>query len=215
MNVHSLQIYFMTLTQPASDKRGAILCATLKLLSSHGFHGFSIKQVAAEAGVAAGTIYLYFSDREALIRELHTEIISDFVNAALNDLDTTASLQQQYRSICCNIWRFCLDNPCITHSKLQFDHLPPDVLRCHRSYAWEIFQPLKTLLNQGREQGLIKPLADDVLITLSIEPCIFMARQHLLGVIEVDTRQLGNIISASWDAIATHGTPSQTPTTSA
>lgn len=203
MNVHSF-IDTMTLTQPASDKRGAILCATLKLLSTHGFHGFSIKQVAAEAGVAAGTIYLYFSDRETLIRELHTEIINDFVNAALNDLDTTVSLQQQYRSICCNLWRFCLDNPCITHSKLQFDHLPPDVLRSHRSYAWEILQPLKTLFNQGREQGLIKPLADDVLITLSIEPCIFMARQHLLGVIEIDTRQLGDIINASWDAIATH-----------
>lgn len=203
MNVHSF-IGIMTLTQPASDKRGAILCATLKLLSTHGFHGFSIKQVAAEAGVAAGTIYLYFSDRETLIRELHTEIINDFVHAALHDLDTTASLQQQYRSICCSFWRFCLDNPCITHSKLQFDHLPPDVLRSQRSYAWEMLQPLKTLFSQGREQGLIKPLADDVLITLSIEPCIFMARQHLLGVIEIDTRQLGDIINASWDAIATH-----------
>lgn len=215
MNVHSFYLVRMSLLQTPTDKNAAILCATLKLLARYGFHGFSIKQIAAEAGVAAGTIYLYFSDRETLIRELHTEIINDFVNAALNDLDTGASLQQQYRTICCNLWHFCLDNPCITHSKLQFDHLPPDILRSHRSYAWEKLQPVKTLFSQGREQGIIKPLADDVLITLSLEPCIFMARQHLLGVIEVDTRQLGEIINASWDAIATSNAQSQSQTPSA
>lgn len=199
----------MSLLEPPSDKHGAILCATLKLLSRYGFHGFSIKQIAAEAGVAAGTIYLYFSDRETLIRELHTAIINDFVSAALSNVDTQNSLQQQYRTICNNLWHFCLENPCITHSKLQFDHLPPDVLRSHRSYAWEKLQPIKTLFSQGREQGVIKPLADDVLITLSLEPYIFMARQHLLGVIEIDTRQLGDIINASWDAIATSSAQSQ------
>lgn len=200
----------MSLLEPPSDKHGAILCATLKLLSHYGFHGFSIKQIAAEAGVAAGTIYLYFSDRETLIRELHTAIINDFVSATLRNVDPQDSLQQQYRTICCNLWHFCLENPCITHSKLQFDHLPPDVLRSHRSYAWEKLQPIKNLFSQGREQGVIKPLADDVLITLSMEPYIFMARQHLLGVIEVDTRQLGDIINASWDAIAT-GTAQNQP----
>lgn len=199
----------MSLLEPPSDKHGAILCATLKLLSRYGFHGFSIKQIAAEAGVAAGTIYLYFSDRETLIRELHTAIINDFVSAALSNVDTQNSLQQQYRTICNNLWHFCLENPCITHSKLQFDHLPPDVLRSHRSYAWEKLQPIKTLFSQGREQGVIKPLADDVLITLSLEPYILMARQHLLGVIEIDTRQLGDIINASWDAIAASSAQSQ------
>ncbi|MEX0614479.1 MAG: TetR/AcrR family transcriptional regulator, partial [Methylophaga sp.] len=45
----------MTIDSPSSVKRDAILNATLELLASSGFHGFSIKQLAAKAGVATGT----------------------------------------------------------------------------------------------------------------------------------------------------------------
>lgn len=192
----------MSPANPSADKREAIFCATLKLLARYGFHGFSIKQLAEEAGVATGTIYLYFKDRDDLIRELNTQIIDDFVKATLDSHDPELPLKQQYRRMCCNLWHFCIDNPCITHSKAQFDHLPPDILRSQRRHAWDGLQPLKNLFETGRKTHQIKNLSDDILISLSFEPYLFLARQHLLDLIEVDNEKLTHIIDASWDAIA-------------
>lgn len=183
------------------DKRQAILCATLSLLSTHGFHGFSMKQLAEQAGVASGTIYLYFKDREALIAELHTLIIKAFAEAAFVGLDDTASLRAQHQQICLNIWQFCIDNPGITLSKGQFDHLPPDILKHQFNDGWALFQPMKKLFESGRRQQLIRPLPDHVLIRLALEPFILLAREQLLGIIELDASQRDQIVSASWDAI--------------
>jgi TetR/AcrR family transcriptional repressor of multidrug resistance operon len=193
------------MTQAARhDKKQRILEATLQLLASSGFHGFSMKQLAAEAGVATGTIYLYFKDRDTLIAELHSQIIHDFADAVFSDHDPNQPLKQQYQKICANLWHFCINHRCVTLSKAQFDHLPTDILRSQRETAWQRLQPLRTLFEQGRQQGLIKLLADDVLASLSFEPYTYMASQHLLKVIDVDESQLQHIMDASWDAIATN-----------
>jgi TetR/AcrR family transcriptional repressor of multidrug resistance operon len=191
----------MSPAKPTIDKREIIFSATIKLLAKYGFHGFSIKQLAEEAGVAAGTIYLYFKDRDELIRELNTQIIDDFIKTTLEGHDPEQSIKQQYRRMCCNLWHFCIENPCITHSKAQFDHLPPDILRSQRSHAWVGLQPVKNLFEQGRNTKQIKNLSDDILISLSFEPYLFLSRQHLLGLIQVDDETLTHIIDASWDAI--------------
>lgn len=192
------------MSQAASkDKRQMILDATLRLLSSSGFHGFSMKQLATEAGLAAGTIYIYFKDRDALITELHSTIIEAFAEAAFANHDPKQSLKQQYQRICSNLWHFCINNRCATLSKAQFDHLPPEVLRSQRQNAWQQFEPVHQLFEQGRQEGLIKDLADDVLVSLSFEPYMFMASQHLLGVFDIDKSQLEKILDASWDAVAT------------
>lgn len=201
MNVHSLLIA-MTQTN-SKDKQEIILQATLELLASSGFHGFSMKQLATRAGVATGTLYLYFKDREALIAELHSRIIEAFAEAAFSDHDGSETLKQRYQRICANIWHFCINNRAITLSKAQFDHLPTDVLRSQRQDAWQQFQPLRDLFAEGRRLKLIKDLPDDVLGSLSFEPYMYMASQQLLGVIKVDQAQLNQIMDASWDAIAT------------
>ncbi len=185
------------------DKRQAILEATLQLLASYGFHGFSMKQLASQAGVATGTLYLYFKDRQTLIAELHGTIIASFAEAAFADYDNRLPPKQQYQRICSNIWHFCINNRCITLSKAQFDHLPTEVLRSQRNDAWQRFEPLRALFEQGRSSGHIKDLPDDVLGSLSFEPYMYMASQQLLGVIDIDQTKLDQIMDASWDAIST------------
>ena len=50
-----------------SDKRCAIIRATLDLVAEQGFHGAPMAAVAERAGVAAGTIYRYFESKDLLI----------------------------------------------------------------------------------------------------------------------------------------------------
>jgi AcrR family transcriptional regulator len=52
------------------ERRAAILDAALDLFSKHGFAAARLDDVANKAGVAKGTLYLYFPDKQALFEEL-------------------------------------------------------------------------------------------------------------------------------------------------
>jgi AcrR family transcriptional regulator len=51
-------------------RRQAILDAALAIFAERGFDAARLDDVAARAGVAKGTLYLYFHDKEALFEEL-------------------------------------------------------------------------------------------------------------------------------------------------
>ena len=63
----------------ASDRREAILAAALDEFSARGFAAARLDDVARRAGVAKGTIYLYFRDKEALFQELVRSVISPVI----------------------------------------------------------------------------------------------------------------------------------------
>jgi AcrR family transcriptional regulator len=52
------------------ERRDAILAAALDEFSARGFEAARLDDVARRAGVAKGTIYLYFRDKETLFQEL-------------------------------------------------------------------------------------------------------------------------------------------------
>lgn len=184
------------------DKHQAILAATLKLLAAKGFHGFSIKQLAAEAGVAAGTVYLYFKDKDELITHLHSDIIKTVAAAMFENHDASLSIKAQHRQMSINLWNFCLDNQCITLCKPQFDHLPQNVLRDLHADTWSHLKPIKDLYEKGRQQGILKSLPNDVLISFSFEPLVNLAGQLLLETIDISADELNLMLEASWDAIS-------------
>ncbi|WP_244487176.1 TetR/AcrR family transcriptional regulator [Afipia sp. Root123D2] len=54
----------------ASERRAAIVAAGLDEFTARGFAATRLDDVAKRAGVAKGTIYLHFKDKEALFQEL-------------------------------------------------------------------------------------------------------------------------------------------------
>lgn len=184
------------------NKRDAILEATLHLLANKGFHGFSIKQVADQAGVAAGTVYLYFNDREDLILQLYTEISNRVAAHLFAGHDTQQSLFEQFRQLCLSFWQLFKQKPEILLSKNQFDHLPPDLLRNRYADARATFYPLLAFFDRGREEGVMKNLSDEILFSLGFEHYFALARKSMIGLVEIDDDVLEKTIAASWDAIA-------------
>jgi AcrR family transcriptional regulator len=66
-------------------KREAILKAALAEFSSGGFAATRLDDVARRAGVAKGTIYLYFADKEALFQEIVRSMLTPLIGQ-LEDL---------------------------------------------------------------------------------------------------------------------------------
>lgn len=52
------------------EKRDLILDATIRLLTERGLSGLKVEDVARAAEVGKGTVYLYFRDKQALLRAL-------------------------------------------------------------------------------------------------------------------------------------------------
>jgi AcrR family transcriptional regulator len=67
--------------QRQSQRREAILAAALEEFSVSGFAAARLDDVARRAGVAKGTIYLYFRDKESLFQELIRTMLSPVVGA--------------------------------------------------------------------------------------------------------------------------------------
>src|SRR5215467_8171352 len=65
----------------SEERREAILAAALDEFSSRGFEAARLEDVARRAGVAKGTIYLYFRDKESLFQELVRALVSPLVGA--------------------------------------------------------------------------------------------------------------------------------------
>ena len=90
--------------KPTEQRRAEILEGALTLFSSKGFHETTMEEVAKEAGVAKGTIYLYFQSKEHLLLALKrefmqglTDVVADIVADAIEHLE--AGKQADYRDI--------------------------------------------------------------------------------------------------------------------
>src|SRR5713101_2168853 len=66
-------------SQTSAARREAILAAALDEFAARGFANARLDDVARRAGVAKGTIYLYFRDKETLFQELVRSVISPLI----------------------------------------------------------------------------------------------------------------------------------------
>ncbi|HVK78824.1 MAG TPA: TetR/AcrR family transcriptional regulator [Kofleriaceae bacterium] len=98
-------------TDKAADKREAILAAALELFVERGFHGTAVPEVAARAGVGAGTIYRYFESKEALVNELYRRNKQLVLGRVVKDFPAGASAREQFGALWRGLARFADDEP--------------------------------------------------------------------------------------------------------
>ena len=187
-----------------SDKKKRILQATEKLLAEHGFHGISMHMVAKEAGVAAGTIYRYFEDKDDLLHQLHDHILAYVANKISQNVSDDMPLQQRFRTMWLNIWNMATleDAPLINRG--QFENLPRRESHEQRLLEKKMFAKVDRLFEEGKASGLFKNLDNEILSALSLEPSASLARKHINGVYKISEAALDAAIDASWDAIIKH-----------
>lgn len=83
----------------ALDKREAILHAARELFATQGYDETTIAQVAQAAGVAVGTVYLYFTNKRALRLEVGLQLDADFAHVIRSRLILALPFRQVPRAI--------------------------------------------------------------------------------------------------------------------
>src|ERR1700755_1466907 len=67
---------------PPHPTAEALMDAGVAVAEQHGLAGLSVNRVVAEAGLAKGTFYVHFADRDAFVDALHARF-HDAVDAAV------------------------------------------------------------------------------------------------------------------------------------
>jgi TetR/AcrR family fatty acid metabolism transcriptional regulator len=93
MNIHSVPA-----TSAPADKRVAILDAATVVFAKRGFFGSQVADVARAAGIAAGTVYLYFRSKDEILTSIFDRTMQEAIDegrTALKDVrDPVERLRQ-------------------------------------------------------------------------------------------------------------------------
>lgn len=77
---------------PKYDK---IIDAAVTVIAEHGYHQSQISKIAKEAGVADGTIYLYFKNKEDLLVSLFREKMGSFIDRTAKIIETKETVEEK------------------------------------------------------------------------------------------------------------------------
>jgi TetR/AcrR family fatty acid metabolism transcriptional regulator len=83
----------------SGDKRERILAAAVRVFAKSGFFDARVSDVAKAAGVADGTIYLYFTSKEQLLVSLFEDRVDKLLSFMQTDLTKLGSAKEKLRRV--------------------------------------------------------------------------------------------------------------------
>lgn len=194
MNVHSFYKVIM-------EKRTKILEVAELLLAERGFYGLSMKLLADTVGIATGTIYCHFENKDTLINELHQHIRKQSALTLFNGWADNQSPKQKYNLLWRNLFDAVLEKP---HRLIVIEMLcfcPKTENEQASLEESKIFSPLVNFYQQGIDEQRFHHWEIPELISLSLESAINLAKKVLKGLYQPNETQLNQVRDASWSII--------------
>lgn len=69
-----------------TDKREAILRAAIKVFAERGYFNSKVSDVAGAAGIADGTVYLYFKSKDEILHSIFDQAMDEFISEGRREL---------------------------------------------------------------------------------------------------------------------------------
>ena len=181
------------------EKRVRILDAALKVFATRGFYNAKVSEVAREAGVADGTIYLYFESKDALLIALFEDRMQRLIARANDEIARTeGTVLDKIRQAIALHLSLVLDDPdlaeFITVELRQSGKFVKDY--DHPKFT-EYLRIFRDLVLAGQEQGLIRRTVDARLVVRAI----FGALDELLLTLSLTHRNRSVDLNATVDGL--------------
>jgi AcrR family transcriptional regulator len=138
-------------TGSVNDRCGAILRAAWQMMCRYGFAKTTVEEIAAEAGIAKGTVYLYFRSKEeiliALVSETNRRVLEKMEKIAVSSLPPGRKLEKMMLSRALEIYDVVQGNP---HGEEVIASHKPAIVN---SLGW-FFRKQKKLYEQVIREGV-------------------------------------------------------------
>ena len=162
-----------TFRQLPPDKQERVMDAALTEFADRGFHEASLNRLVAQAGIAKGSIYQYFPNKEGLFHYLFQKALS-MVRGTLTAVKEESLNENLFtrleKSLKAGV-RFLKEHPRIfgLYLKIQFDKQAPfreELLSAVRVHAVEYFG---SLVRRARARGELRPGVSDAALLFLLD----------------------------------------------
>ncbi len=163
----------------SKEKRKALLVAATQAFANKGLSA-STASITEVAGLADGTLFIYFKDKDELINSLYEEIKLELAEAMLRDYPRKASVRVRTQHVWNKYVDWGLEKPqqlAVVHKIKVWEGLQPEV----REVTTARFAELHLLTETAISQGIFQDIPNDFIIAmLSAQAEITMQfmRQH-------------------------------------
>ncbi len=82
-----------------TDKRAAILRAAIKVFARNGYFSSKVSDVAGEARIADGTVYLYFKSKDEILHSIFDQAMAEFIEEGKREIALIAEPADRLRRI--------------------------------------------------------------------------------------------------------------------
>ncbi len=178
-------------------KRDDILAATLDLVVDEGLPALSFSKIFEKADVGAGTVYHYFSGKEALVLEVYRTVAERMDSEILAGFNDTGPLKERFTKLLTGVARFALDHPrelAFIHSCSHEPSIPAE-LRHRISSGME---KAVSLFEEGRRDGVFAEMPPMVALAICTGAVTALAEWVLAGKLEWNDSVLDIVIQSCW-----------------
>jgi len=163
-------------------KEKSIKEAVIKLILKEGFHGTSISKIAKEAGVSPATVYIYYENKEVMLRDIYIEYSEEIMDYLLSKLNNNTDGLQIVEILVREYYTYIQENDEIFHFVDQFSNCPALSNQCSRNGMHN----LNKLLNEMKVKRVFKEFRNDNLIAILFSPIKYIAINRCIGQVEQD-----------------------------
>ncbi|MBN1501310.1 MAG: TetR/AcrR family transcriptional regulator [Spirochaetes bacterium] len=182
-------------------KRENIISSAMRIINEYGFADISMNKIASEAGVSPATIYIYFLDKEDLIKNIFISVKSDLEKFLFSKVDFNSKLEVTVKELWKNFFDFCTEQKDKFIFLEQFIHSPSANKTKHGKLNF-FNDTFTKLINNGKKSGILKNLPDDIILVFALSPIIQLAKSHISGEINLTSKNFQLAFQSAWDAIS-------------
>ncbi len=149
------------------DKREKILNSVYVLTGRQGLASVTISGISKTAGVAAGTLYIYFKNKEEVVQLAYAAVEDKMTRAMYRDFDINLPVRQSLKQIYINMLNYRLnhyDETVFIDQYQQSGYIQLNFSKQLAEYEKQN-KPLYDLLEKGQREGIIKALDAIILIS--------------------------------------------------
>jgi TetR/AcrR family fatty acid metabolism transcriptional regulator len=139
------------------DKRDAILRAAIRTFARSGFFAAQVADVARTAGVAAGTVYLYFRGKDDLLVSIFERVMSEAIaegRAALAGIDDP--IERLRRIAHLHLERLSRDRDLAVVFQVELRQTTKFMERFSTTMLREYLGILRDVIAQGQAAGVVR-----------------------------------------------------------
>lgn len=146
----------------SDDKRERLLQAALRLFAANGIQNTSTAEIAAEAKVASGTLFLYFPTKQHLVNELVILVSKQEAERINSLLNPSMSMRDTFLTIWDGSIRWLLEHPEVFQYSQQVRHSGL-VSQAATLESGKYFSFYYETIQRGNQEGSIKPYPIDLI----------------------------------------------------